>query len=75
MCLNVLFLLVSTSEDIQECPFEKGTSNEDVIIWILEREMNSVIANEQLSRENVESLGRSNQSIIYHHTIQTQTCC
>ena len=44
-------------------------------IIILDKLKLLVSSNESSPVVNVVSLGRSNQSIIYHHTIQTQTSC
>ena len=57
------------------CPFVKGTSDEKVIKGVQHRLIISVLEKECLPIETFVRFGRSNQSIIYHHTIQTQTCC
>ena len=63
------------SVDIVKCPFKKGTSNEEKIREVLESEILVVFLKEHPPREITLRLGRSNQSIIDHHTIQTQTLC
>ena len=68
-------MLENAPRDNDKTPLVKGTSVEEEIREILDRVILLVSRKESSPRESEVSSGRSNQSIIYHHTIQNQTCC
>lgn len=57
----------SSPKSIEQCPHEKGTSDEEEIWMKLDRVIVFVSVNENLPSDRVESLGRSYQLIINHH--------
>ena len=72
---EAMYWIVQLVVSIENCPFVKGTSDEEEITKVPDRVILFVSEKEEEPRDKVMRSGRSNQSIIYHYTIQNQTCC